>query len=109
MKLHSGGTSTTFTSIARFSASSKTRMFTSVSFVAAMAMKGALEIAGRVLALLPVDRALLGQVAQRLDGIERDQGEPSPPQARSPSTFSRPTSPPPRPRSGARNEQGEAM
>ncbi len=39
MKLHSGGTSTTFTSIARRSASSKTLMFTSVSLVAAIAMK----------------------------------------------------------------------
>src|SRR3954463_3450022 len=38
MKLHSGGTSTTLTSIARRSASSKTRMLTSVSFVAAIAM-----------------------------------------------------------------------
>ena len=38
MKLHSGGTSTTLTSIARRSASSKTRMLTSVSLVAAMTM-----------------------------------------------------------------------
>ena len=39
MKLHSGGTSTTLTSIARASASSKTRMFTSVSSVAAIAIR----------------------------------------------------------------------
>ena len=39
MKLHSGGTSTTLTSIARRSASSKTAMLTSVSFVAAITMK----------------------------------------------------------------------
>ncbi len=39
MKLQSGGTSTTFTSIARRSASSNTRMFTSVSPVAAITMK----------------------------------------------------------------------
>ena len=38
MKLHSGGTSTTLTSIARRSASSYTAMFTSVSSVAAIAM-----------------------------------------------------------------------
>src|SRR5437763_1620200 len=36
MKLHSGGTSTTFTSIARASASSDTAMFTSLSSVAAI-------------------------------------------------------------------------
>ena len=38
MKLHSGGTSTMLTSIARCSASSKTRMLVSVSSVAAIAM-----------------------------------------------------------------------
>ena len=39
MKLHSGGTSTTLTSIARRSASSYTEMFTSVTLVAAIARK----------------------------------------------------------------------
>ncbi len=39
MKLHSGGTSTTLTSIARASASSNTAMLMSVSSVAAIAMK----------------------------------------------------------------------
>ncbi len=47
MKLHSGGTSTTLTSIARFSASWKTPMLTSESFVAAMTMNEPSRSSGR--------------------------------------------------------------
>src|SRR5205823_4127890 len=54
MKLHSGGTSTTLTSIARRSASSNTRMLTSVSLLAA-------------------NRSLAGQLDQGRMRLGRDQ------------------------------------
>ena len=94
MKLHSGGTSTTLTSIARRSASSNTRMFTSVSSVAAIAMK--------VLSTSP------GRYSRRTHSIEPSSASETssgtasgatrttrPSQASRPSTFSSPISPPP--------------
>ena len=77
MKLHSGGTSTTLTSIARRSASSYTRMLTSVSLVAAIAIRHPSRSPGSILAPLPGDRALGGERLERrmgLGGDERDLG-----------------------------------
>src|SRR3954451_13297370 len=94
MKLHSGGTSTTLTSIARFSASSYTRMLTSVSFVDATTMNVPSRSAGSY-----------SRCSQRIEPSRARSWSSgtasgatsvtSPSQASRPSTFSRPISPPP--------------
>ena len=95
MKLHSGGTSTTFTSIARFSASRYTRMFTSVSLVEAMTMKTPSRSSGPAYSRCSqrIDpSAASARSGSTASGARRVT---SASQARRPSTFSRPTSPPP--------------
>ena len=95
MKLQSGGTSTMLTSIARFSASSKTAMLTSVSSVQAITMK-------------TPSRSAAPAYSRRSHSIEPSFARSSSSgwavgairvtsasQASSPSTFSRPMSPPP--------------
>ena len=73
MKLHSGGTSTTLTSIARASASSNTRMLRSVSSVAAIAIRQPSRSPAGVLAALPPDRALERQLDELRMGLGGDQ------------------------------------
>ena len=94
MKLQSGGTSTTLTSIVRRSAPSQTAMLTSVSLVAAIARK--------VLSRSPSWKVRCSQVidpsAAYFASSEPTRGattRTSPSQSSRPSTFSRPTSPPP--------------
>ena len=95
MKLHSGGTSTTFTSIARRSASSYTAMFTSVSSVAAIAMnapsRSAAPAYGRRSQRIEPSRAYSASAGSASGAISVT----SPSHASSPSTFSSPISPPP--------------
>ena len=95
MKLHSGGTSTMFTSIARRSASSYTRMFTSVSSVAAIAMNTPSRSSGPAYSRrshsIEPSRASASSSGTAFGAISVTR----PSQASSPSTFSSPISPPP--------------
>ncbi len=94
MKLHSGGTSTTLTSIARASASSNTRMFRSVSSVAAIAIsapsRSPVAYSRRSHRIEPSSASWTSSgCASGATSVT------SASQASSPSTFSSPTSPPP--------------
>jgi hypothetical protein len=95
MKLQSGGTSTTLTSIARFSASSKTPMLTSLSSVAAIAMKtpsrSAAPAYARFSQAIEPSAARLSSSGWATGAIRVTSAS----QASRPSTFSSPTSPPP--------------
>ena len=73
MKLHSGGTSTTLTSIARRSASSNTRMLTSVSSVAAIAIRQPSRSPDSYSRRSQRIDPSSGQLAQRRVRVGRDQ------------------------------------
>ena len=72
MKLQSGGTSTTLTSIVRASASWKTRTLSSVSAVAAKTEERALEVGAAVLAQVEPQRALARELLDLGQRVQRD-------------------------------------
>ena len=108
MKLQSGGTSTTLTSIARRSASSYTEMFTSESAVAAITRKRPSRSPGsKARRSQRIDpSAASSWSSDTASGATRVT---SAPHASSPSTFSRPTSPPPTTRQGRAERRRQAM
>jgi hypothetical protein len=95
MKLHSGGTSTMLTSIARFSASSKTRMLMSVSSVQAITMKVPSRSLGPAYSRGSQSIEPSAASARSASLASGATSVTSASQASRPSTFSRPISPPP--------------